>query len=81
VVVNFGDGNDNIDLAGMDADKRAAGDQAFEFVGQTRTPDAAEVGFYRSGGDTIVVGNDGNVRFEVELDRFAAALAADDFLL
>lgn len=71
---------DTIDLSGMDANRLVAGDQAFTFVGNTANPGAAQLGYFRNGGDTIVVGNNGQGKFEIELDQLGAAVSAHDFL-
>jgi serralysin len=72
---------DLIDLGGMDANKSVAGDQGFTFVGATRDPGKAELGYYVKNGDTIIVGDDGAKTFEIELDRYKGPVDGSDFVL
>jgi Ca2+-binding RTX toxin-like protein len=78
-VDDYEDAFDAIDVSPIDARSSLAGDQAFVFVGLSSNPDAGQLGYYRSGGDTIVVGNTGAVRFE--LDTYGGVLIAGDFVL
>jgi serralysin len=58
VITDFVHLVDDLDLMGIDADPTRAGDQAFRFVGTaalSATP--GEVGWYSSGGNTIVRGS------------------------
>jgi Ca2+-binding RTX toxin-like protein len=80
VIKNY-DTADLIDLGGMDANKSAAGDQGFTFVGATRDPGKAELGYYVKNGDTIIVGDDGAKTFEIELDRYKGPVDGSDFVL
>jgi serralysin len=80
VIKNF-DSADLIDLGGMDANKSVAGDQGFTFVGATRDPGRAELGYYVKNGDTIIVGDDGAKTFEIELDRYKGPVDGSDFVL
>lgn len=76
------DDRDNIYLSEMDANTTQAGLQHFVWAGQTSAPTGGKVGFYRSGMDTIIVGNTGaNVTFEIELDGFNQAVGTDDIFL
>ncbi|MGO1078043.1 calcium-binding protein [Inquilinus sp. CA228] len=75
---------DRIDLAAIDADPAAAGDQAFRFIGSAAfTQHAGELRFVVSGGTTIVAGDiDGNGAADLEiLLTGAVAMQAGDFLL
>jgi Ca2+-binding RTX toxin-like protein len=80
VIKNY-DSADLIDLGGMDANKSVAGNQSFAFVGATRDPGRAELGYYVKDGDTIVVGDDGAKTFEIELDRYKGPVDGSDFVL
>jgi Ca2+-binding RTX toxin-like protein len=80
VIKNY-DTADLIDLGGMDANKSVAGDQGFTFVGATRDPGKAELGYYVKNGDTIIVGDDGSKTFEIELDRYKGPVDGSDFVL
>jgi Ca2+-binding RTX toxin-like protein len=58
VITDFVHLVDDLDLTGIDADPTRAGDQAFRFVGTaalSATP--GEVGWYSSGGNTVVRGS------------------------
>jgi hypothetical protein len=86
VVRGFQDGRDRIEtridgLSFSDADVTTPGDQDFVFVGRTRSVDPGEFGFFRQGGDTVVVGNNGEQTAQLVLDGFRGALDAGDFLL
>jgi hypothetical protein len=83
VIRNFEPGPflDVIDLSAMDANAKVPGDQAFTFVGVTRHPGTGKVGYYASGRDTVVIGNDGATTFEILLRDFRPPLHATDFRL
>jgi Ca2+-binding RTX toxin-like protein len=84
VITDFVHLVDDLDLTGIDADTTLAGDQTFRFVGTaalTATP--GEVGWYSSGGNTIVRGSidaDVQTEFEIQLNG-AVTLSALDFYL
>jgi serralysin len=84
VVYRFDEDDDLIDLAGMDANRGVGGNQEFGWYGEVDGPSEVAVGgvgYYRSGEDLIVAGNNG-IRFEIELDGLAGhALNTDDFML
>ena len=48
---------DRIDLARVDANERAPGNQAFQFIGQAQFTGAGQLRFYQQDGDTIVEAN------------------------
>lgn len=84
-IFDFAQGQrDRIDLSGIDAGTRAAGDQAFAFIGAdafSRT--AGELRFETARSDTIVSGDvngDGRADFAIHLDD-AVALSLRDFVL
>ena len=83
VVTDFDHLVDDIDLAGIDANNAVAGDQEFRWVGDAALTGAGQVGFFTSGGNTIVRGStdaDAAAEFQIQLngDRI---LAATDFYL
>ena len=76
-------GADWIDLAGIDANPGAGGNQAFAFVGQQSFSGAGQVRFYIDGNRTTVEVNTagaGGAEMEIELAG-ALALAESDFVL
>lgn len=90
VIVNFNpvdtdpgsfDSGDSIDVAAIDAHIGQPGDQAFVFAGETADPAAGSLGFYRSGGGTIIVADTGAVIFEIELDAYTGPVLAEYFVL
>jgi Ca2+-binding RTX toxin-like protein len=54
VITDFAHLTDKIDLMGIDADSTVAGNQAFRWVGSAALTGPGEVGFFTSGGNTIV---------------------------
>jgi serralysin len=68
-ILDFGRGNDRIDLSDIDADTTAPGNQDFEFVGGSAfSGSAAELRARRNAGDTLVYGDtDGDGRAEIAL--------------
>lgn len=77
----YDDAYDLVDLSRIDADATDGFDQAFTFVGLTSNPGAGELGYYRNGADTIVIGDTGDVQFEIKLEGFDGTLVAKDFVL
>jgi Ca2+-binding RTX toxin-like protein len=75
---------DRIDLAAIDASTKAAGNQAFTFIGSALYHHVAgELRFAQSGGTTTIAGDvngDGNSDFHIVLSG-AVALTAGDFVL
>ena len=72
---------DRIDLSAVDADARAAGDQAFRFVGQDAFTAAGQVRFFKAGGDTVVEVNTDDAapgaEMRIEVDPVVNFQAAD----
>jgi Ca2+-binding RTX toxin-like protein len=82
VIADFATG-DLIDLAGIDADERAPGGQAFRFVGTAALTGPAQIGCTIAEGATLVrasVDGDGAAELELRLDGIHG-LTAGDFLL
>lgn len=75
---------DRIDLKAIDASMKAAGDQAFKFIGTDAFhKKAGELRFEKKSGDTIVHGDvngDGKADFSVVIDA-SINLKASDFIL
>jgi len=83
VIVDFGRGNDRIDLSGIDADTTTGGNQAFDFIGTGGFSDAGQLRIATLGGDRLVQGDrngDGIADFEILLQD-ASAINAGDFIL
>lgn len=84
VVTDFQAGLDRLDLAGIDADPTADGDQAFTFVGAgSLAGGPGRLGYATSGGDTVVRGStdsDSAAEFEIQLSGILTP-GADDFYL
>ena len=84
VITDFAHLTDEIDLMGIDADSTVAGNQAFRWVGSaafTGTP--GELGYFSSGGDTIIrasTDNDSPGEFQIRLTGMKA-LTVDDFFM
>jgi serralysin len=84
VIADFSQGEDVIDLAGIDADALVGGDQAFDFVGNGAfTGHAGELRTFKGGGHTAIAGDvDGDkvADFRIDLDGIFV-LQAGDFIL
>ena len=83
VVIGFDHLVDDIDLMGIDANTAIAGNQAFRWVGSAALTGAEQVGFFTSGGNTIIRGSndaDAASEFEIQLNGMKA-LRVDDFYL
>ena len=83
VITDFLHLTDDIDLMGIDADRAVAGNQAFRWVGTSALTGAGQVGFFTSGGNTIIRGSndaDAAKEFEIQLDGMKV-LTVDDFYL
>ena len=83
VITDFLHLTDDIDLAGIDANTAVAGNQAFRWVGTSALTGAGQVGFFTSGGNTIIRGSndaDAAKEFEIQLDGMKV-LTVDDFYL
>ena len=83
VITDFLHLTDDIDLTGIDADTTVAANQAFRWVGTSALTGAGQVGFFTSGGNTIIRGSndaDAAKEFEIQLDGMKV-LTVDDFYL
>ena len=82
VITDFLHLTDDIDLTGIDAEHDGvAGDQAFRWVGTSALTGAGQVGYFTSGGNTIIRGSndaDAAKEFEIQLDGIKT-LTVDDF--
>ena len=81
VVTDFVHLGDDFDFAGIDADTFIAGNQAFRWVGTAGLTAPGELGFFTSGGNTIIHGsNDADLadEFQIQLTGMKT-LTVDDF--
>ena len=68
VVTDFDPSTDVLDLAGIDADSTAPGNQSFRWVAKATLTGAAQLGYFVSGGMTIVrASTDADAAPEVEI--------------
>ena len=70
LIKDFAHLTDKIDVTGIDADSTTAGNQAFHWVGTAFTGAAGELGFFTSGGNTIIqASNDADTAadFQIQL--------------
>jgi hypothetical protein len=83
VITDFDHLVDKIDLMGIDGDTAIAGNQALRWVGTEALTGPGEVGYFTSGGNTIVrISNDADVATESEIQLTGIkALSALDFYL
>lgn len=81
VVAGFDPDRDVIDVSPIDAFPADDKNQAFDFIGESRSVDVGELAYARSGADTIVRLNFGNGVRAIELEGFAGPLSGDDFVL
>ena len=83
VITDFRHLTDDIDLMGIDADTTVAGNQAFRWVGSAALTGPGEVGFFTSGGNTIVrMSTDADAASEGEIQLTGIkTLTALDFYL
>lgn len=84
VILDFAPG-DKIDLSMIDADPERLGNQGFLFIGETLPSNVVNertLKYYRSGGDTYVVGDtDGDSLAEFQIELIGAEpLSVDDFI-
>ena len=80
VIKDFVHLSDIIDVAGIDADTTLPGDQSFRWVGRATLTGAAQLGYYVSGGNTIVRAStdaDAAAELEIQLTGQKALTAAD----
>ena len=83
VITDFDHLVDDIDLMGIDANTAIAGNQAFRWVGTAALTGAGQLGYFTSGGNTIIRGSndaDAASEFEIQLNGIKT-LTADDFYL
>jgi Ca2+-binding RTX toxin-like protein len=81
-ILDFARG-DRIDVSGIDANRGAAGEQAFAFVGTRGFTGAGQLRFTSDGGETLIEGStdlDRLPEFRIALDD-GVALTAADFVL
>jgi len=75
---------DRIDLAAIDANGGAGGDQAFTFIGTAAFSARGQLRYVQVGGDTFIQantnGNTGSIEFELHLTG-SHHLTAGDFVL
>ena len=81
VVTDFAPGQDIIDLAGVDADSTVPGNQSFRWVAKANLTGAAQLGYFVSGGTTIVrASTDADAAAELEIQLTGVkTLTAGDF--
>ena len=83
VITDFDHLVDKIDLMGIDADATMAGNQAFRWVGTAALTGAGEVGFFTSGGNTIIrmsTDTDSVAEAEIQLTGIKTLTATDFYL-
>jgi Ca2+-binding RTX toxin-like protein len=83
VITDFDHLVDKVDLAGIDADSTVAGNQIFHWVGSAALTGPGELGFFTSGGDTIIpMSTDADAASEAEIQLTGIrTLSALDFYL
>ena len=83
VITDFDHLTDDIDLMGIDANSTVAGNQAFRWVGTAALTGAGEVGYFTSGGNTIIrmsTDADAASEAEIQLTGIKTLQRALDFL-
>ncbi len=83
VITDFRHLTDKIDLSGIDADTTTAGDQAFHWVGSAALTGPGELGFFTSGGNTIIrmsTDADAGSESEIQLTGIKTLTALDFYL-
>ena len=83
MIKDFAHLSDKIDLAGIDADSTAAGNQAFRWVGSAALTGAGEVGYYTADGNTIIrmsTDADAASEGEIQLTGIKTLMAVDFYL-
>ncbi|MGD9510816.1 MAG: right-handed parallel beta-helix repeat-containing protein [Geminicoccaceae bacterium] len=83
VIKDFAHLTDKLDLMGIDADTTVAGNQTFHWVGTDPLSGPGEVGFFTSGGNTIVQAStdaDAGAEFALQLTGIKALTATDFYL-
>ena len=74
---------DKIDLAGIDANEQASGNEAFKFIGQAKFTGAGQLRFFQQDGDTFVQANTygtSGAEMTIKIDPLVSFQEAD-FLL
>ena len=74
---------DDIDLSGIDANITVAGNQAFRWVGTAALTGAGQLGYFTSGGNTIIrmsTDADAASEGEIQLNGIKALTAVDFYL-
>ena len=80
VIKDFVPGQDVIDVSDIDADSTMPGQQSFRWVGKATLTGAAQLGYYVSGGNTIVRAStdaDAAAELEIQLTGMKTLTAAD----
>ncbi|MFZ1429293.1 MAG: right-handed parallel beta-helix repeat-containing protein, partial [Geminicoccaceae bacterium] len=80
VVKDFAPGQDVIDVSNIDADSTTPGQQSFRWVGKATLTGAAQLGYFVSGGNTIVRAStdaDAQPELEIQLTGSKTMTAAD----
>ena len=80
VIKDFVPDQDVIDVANIDADSSLPRDQSFRWVGKAVLTGAAQLGYYVSGGNTIIRAStdaDGKAEFEIQLNGVKTLTPAD----
>ena len=80
VITDFEHLSDKIDVIGLDADTTVAGNQAFHWVGTAALTGAGEIGYFTSGGNTIIRAStdaDKASEFEIQLTGIKTLTAVD----
>ncbi|MFO1046847.1 MAG: hypothetical protein U1E52_02965 [Geminicoccaceae bacterium] len=83
VITDFAHLTDKIDVMGLDADGTVAGNQAFHWVGTAALTGPGEIGYFTSGGNTIIrASTDADAASELEIQLTGIrTLSAVDFYL
>ena len=83
MITDFAHLTDKIDVMGLDADCTVAGNQAFHWVGTAALTGAGEIGYFTSGGNTIIRAStdaDKASEFEIQLTGIKTLTAVDFYL-
>ena len=83
VITDFAHLIDKIDVMGIDADTTVAGNQAFRWVGTAALTGAGQIGYFTSGGNTIIRAStdaDAASEFEIQLTGIKPLTAVDFYL-
>ena len=83
MITDFAHLTDKIDVMGLDADGTVAGNQAFHWVGTAALTGAGEIGYFTSGGNTIIRAStdaDAASEFEIQLSGIKPLTVTDFYL-